>query len=191
MYDQEMSTRHSYPGFAYWGECVGWGEVIGQHRDSEPLERSNFDVIRKDLESRFPQDVTVESSSHWAVGWTETVLVRPESEAWTAALEWRERLAQYPVADDEDYSRVEWEDSVETIRECLVKTSDLNYGWNLSEDQKTAMANAIVSVWTEDGTRDVPGLTYTRFPNLDEPEDRDLVAAGIRQWRKWRAGRDY
>jgi len=184
----EMQTRHSYNGFAYWGECEGWGIVVGQHRDSDPLTRSNFNVIRKDLETRFPDDVVVESASSDMVGWVESVVVRPGSAAWDAAIEWLERLEQYPVADEENYSQTEWDDSVETIRECLVRTPDFHWFSDMA-DEWDNIATAIVYAWTEDGTRELPGLTYTHFPSLDIQEDRDLIATGIRNWRRLRRER--
>lgn len=91
--------------------AVGVGPV-GQHRDSDPLERSNFEVIHRDLAERFGDSVDVASFRHWAVGWIEEITYdagRPELVA--AVDEWRAALADYPCADEEHYSQLEWDDN--------------------------------------------------------------------------------
>lgn len=93
--------------FAYWGDRTGWLIVLGQHRDSDALERSNWEVISDDLMTRYPDDVAIERFSNWAVGWSESLLVRPGSPALGAAKTWHDKLAQYPVADEDHYSMLE------------------------------------------------------------------------------------
>lgn len=102
---------------------------IGQHRDSSALERSNFQVIREDLESRFGADsVIIDRSSHWAVGWHETILVPAWNEenvklgnhpmihpAFIAACDWLDKLDNYPVADDSHYSDLEYHEFCEYV----------------------------------------------------------------------------
>lgn len=94
--------------FAYWGERAGWRIAASQHRDSDALERSNYRTITSDILPAYPEDAAVESMSHWAVGWVEYLLVRPGSPAADAAQRWSDRLADYPVADEDDYSALEW-----------------------------------------------------------------------------------
>ena len=129
--------------FAYYGdldESDGWGRAFGVHRDSDVLEISNWETISADLAERFPDDWTSESSSHWAVGWVEEGRVRvlrdPDAdiaeenltEAFLAVLDWKERLDEYPVADEEDFSRREWEDFEETLTQCYdVPEEDVHY----------------------------------------------------------------
>jgi hypothetical protein len=128
--------------FGYFGELPlfeSWG-LCGPstHRDADILTQSNYAVITTDLGERFPEDTEIVRSSHWAVGWTEQLAVRvlrdlPECEpAWTGArdprmcedyitdafralLEWAEALEDYPVADEQDHSRREHEDALETL----------------------------------------------------------------------------
>lgn len=112
---------------------------IGQHRDSDALERSNFQVIYDDLVTRFPDDVEIDRSSHWAVGWHEVILVTAldskrtfddslpvwngnypinESDihpAFLAAMEWQDKLDNYPVADESHYSDLEFEEFSEWV----------------------------------------------------------------------------
>jgi len=57
--------------FATWGLTP-----IGMHRDSGPLEVSNFERIREVLEGEFPDDVGTERDSHFGHGWHETLVIR-------------------------------------------------------------------------------------------------------------------
>lgn len=103
-----------------------WGRAgISQHRDSDVLERSNYQVILKDLEERFEDDVTEIGASHWAVGWVDFIMVRvlidPDgdvvedniTDAFKACMEWHDRLADYPVADEFHLSELEWDEKME------------------------------------------------------------------------------
>lgn len=55
-------------------EWVGIGlGPVGQHRDSGPLDRSNFHVVMADLTARFGDAVDTVSFGHWAVGWIEEI----------------------------------------------------------------------------------------------------------------------
>lgn len=109
--------------------------VLSQHRDSDILTQSNFQTIHdalKEVESKegIPAgyeeaegDCTVQviSASHWACGWIETLLIH---ESDTAAIEKAEELLQqiadYPVLDDEDFSRREYEYAREVWTSLLV-----------------------------------------------------------------------
>jgi hypothetical protein len=111
--------------------------VLSQHRDSDVLQRSNYEVISRDLLDRFPDDVRTTVSNHWAVGWVESLHVRIYKEsinleeiepgkfyghdsytdAFIAAMEWKEKLDDYPVADEEDWSRREYEELIEYLEQ--------------------------------------------------------------------------
>lgn len=123
----------SIPNFAYAGDLpVGktWALTFSKNRDSELLEVSNFEAIKDDLESRFRRDVTEERFGHWAVGWVDHLMVRMLDDdgtvtpAGVAVLEWRERLADYPVADEEDYNRREHDATIENIKDAASVDED-------------------------------------------------------------------
>lgn len=69
-----------------WGNFIYHGDkpltetwaIVGPHRnrDSEPLAESNFECIVEDLGKEFSEgDVwSILRSSHWAVGWSESVM---------------------------------------------------------------------------------------------------------------------
>jgi hypothetical protein len=116
--------------FIYYGDLYeedGWGRAFGHHRDSDPLDESNWQVISEDLKERFPDDIEEESSNHFLVGWVETLRIRvlknPHrgiteeniTDAFKAAIEWKEKLESYPVADEEHYSNLEHEEFTEYI----------------------------------------------------------------------------
>lgn len=93
--------------FAYYGEREGWFIALSQHRDSDALDRSNWTAITDDMFTRFGDDVAIERMNHWAVGWVEYLLVKPSTPAVDAALTWKAKLADYPVADEDAYSLLE------------------------------------------------------------------------------------
>ena len=98
------ATEHAWSGVA-----LG---PVGQHRDSDAIERSNYRVILADLTERFGDAVSIASFGHWAVGWVEELTHDNGRDDVNAAVaEWRERLDSYPVADDDDYSATEWADN--------------------------------------------------------------------------------
>jgi hypothetical protein len=104
--------------FAYFGDLDQdrWGRIgfAEQTRDSDPLERSNHEVIRDDLLNRFPDAFVVEGASHWLVGWIDEIKVDTHNEeALEAALEWKNRLDDYLVADEDHYSDLGAEDALE------------------------------------------------------------------------------
>lgn len=93
--------------FAYYGTRAGWRIGLSVHRDSDALERSNWRVIAPPMVAEYGDDCAIERMGHWAVGWTDYLLVRPDSSAEAAMVGWLDRLADYPVADEDDYSALE------------------------------------------------------------------------------------
>jgi hypothetical protein len=77
-------------------------------RDSRELEASNFETALEMLGGE-GQDVQVHRFGHWGPGWFEIILVRPECKAYVEAVDIESNLEDYPVLDEEDYSRREYE----------------------------------------------------------------------------------
>lgn len=83
---------------------------IGQHRDSMLLDQSNFATAIEMLREIDEDAVDVAGASHWAVGWSECVIVDGTSGRVVAEVcAILAALADYPVLDDVDYSRRETE----------------------------------------------------------------------------------
>jgi len=125
--EQVVAESKNIPDFFYRGDLpLGktWAMTFSKSAASDLGEVSNFETIQKDLEERFADDVTVESFSHWVVNWVERIMVRMLDEDGTvtqagmAVLDWREKLDDYPLADEEDHSRREYEATIENIKEA-------------------------------------------------------------------------
>lgn len=119
---------------SYWGDHGHWVAVLGQSRDSEAVERSNFRVACAMLAEVDDECYHVDCESHWAVGWVETLLVDPSNAAALAVAEdIRERLDDYPILDESDWSELE--------------TEECNENWDNwgRSDAETALRSALTS----------------------------------------------
>jgi len=82
---------------------------LSQTRDSDDLEQSNFASALALLGGE-SETVKVHRFGHWACGWIESILIDPEdTDTAEVAQSILAQLADYPVLDDDDYSRREWE----------------------------------------------------------------------------------
>jgi hypothetical protein len=143
----------------------GWGQTFGVHRDSDMIDESNWDAIIAILDEKYEkhEDWRIEGSTHWAVGWYDTLMVRvlrcmcteedddsmpdiirdADDDTWYCqtcgndthytpifkeCLEIRARLEEYPLLDEEDLSRREWEDLSEYVE------SEVNSIWSRHHD---------------------------------------------------------
>ena len=98
----------------YWGEHGHWLVVVGRHRDSDTLERSNFTVAQERLKKINPDCCIVESENHWAVGWVEHLLVDPSNtEAVELARAMRKEIEDYPILDENHFNNLEYEKAAE------------------------------------------------------------------------------
>jgi len=91
-------------------------------RDSGPLTESNFEAAWSIVEdaSVLDNELSCESHrfGHWGPGWVEIILVRPESHCAKVAEDIEASLSDYPVLDDDDHSRREWDSANETWERC-------------------------------------------------------------------------
>jgi hypothetical protein len=112
-------SNYAGPDFSHW-----YVAPVSQTRDSGVLDRSNFEVVQKDLEQYSTdiidedgdevESVAVHRFGHWGPGWFELILIHESNEkALKAADEWAACLSDYPVADEEHYSRTEYEEITE------------------------------------------------------------------------------
>jgi hypothetical protein len=86
---------------------------VGQSRDSDALERSNFRSMLKALGGE-SETVIVVREGHWAVGWVEWLAIHQDDErALAIADEIAERLESYPVVNEDDWSGLEWDEACE------------------------------------------------------------------------------
>jgi hypothetical protein len=117
-----------------------WAIVYTQNRDSGLLDQSNADFITGELE-RFSDgddpDVVFEVHDHWACGWVCGFSVRvfrhaQITEAFRVYHELAQRLADYPILDETDYSDREFSATLENIPLAalgLARDYSLPEGW--------------------------------------------------------------
>jgi len=99
---------------AFLDERQDWLVVpVGRTRDSGPFDNSNFETAL-DMLGGESETVEVHSFNHWGPGWFEIIVVAPDSEAAKKAEEIEASLENYPVLDDEDLSRREYDDFLES-----------------------------------------------------------------------------
>lgn len=113
----------STPSSAYLGNHGHWIVAASKHRDSDAIQRSNYDYIHTQLLERIIEAghtekqhdiIRVEDFSHWAVGWVHYLLVNPEYPGLVNLVKiYHERLESYPILDDDLCSAYELEDNPE------------------------------------------------------------------------------
>ncbi len=117
-----------------------WAIIYTHHRDSGLLDQSNAAAIEKALapfaEADDP-DVVFESHSHWAVGHVDGFSIRvfrngEITEAFEKYHELAERMDDYPILDESDYSDREAEATLQNIEDAawrVKKDFDLPNDW--------------------------------------------------------------
>jgi hypothetical protein len=124
--------------FGYWGHdnmFVTWGFCgIDKNPSSDILTISNFDVISADLMERFPKDFRIEEYRHWAVGSVTRLVCRVYriinnekfiTPAFYEAMKWQNDLLDYPVADENHFSQLEYDNAVENMQYYLSTIRDI------------------------------------------------------------------
>ena len=113
---------------AYFGECADWLIAAAIHRDSGALSRSNWRVIQKALSYIDPGALQVERFTHWAVGWVDYLIIRPDAAAVLAECQrLRARLVDYPVLNEEDFSEEEQNEANEVWKNCYRQADRVEY----------------------------------------------------------------
>lgn len=112
-------TPDSYCGHNPVGEYC----IYGRSRDSSILENSNYDLILEQLEELAPDHCYDFRAHHWAVGWVETIMLKPDApnEALQAAGEILCSLADYPCLDDGAYSERQCSELQDYWQRCSIK----------------------------------------------------------------------
>lgn len=117
-----------------------WAIFYTHNRDSGLLDQSNAAAIGKALEpftGEDDPDAVAERHDHWACGWIDGFAVRVFKDgAITAAFrvyhELAERLEDYPLLDETDYSNREYDATVQNIELAawrLKRSYALPEGW--------------------------------------------------------------
>jgi hypothetical protein len=165
------SLPNSYMGATWYGF---YSSGFSQHRDSDALERTNFQAawaaLKNDREINLGTagpdngDPTVQivGESHWAVGWIEWIAIHEsDTEALRIAQELCDRANDYPVLDEDLFSRIEDEDCEATWRSCFSERERIAY---FREHSYTATSFAAL-------LRAVRGDWYEAASMLHSPSD--------------------
>jgi len=104
----------------------GWFILLGRNRDSDLLSESNFACALESLGGE-GEDVRVHRFGHWACGWYELLLVRPDTEACRKAEEIESALSDCPVLDESDFSEKEQEEADRIWRDCYTTAERIAY----------------------------------------------------------------
>lgn len=90
---------------------------IGQHRDSNCLERANFKAMLSALGGE-SKTVIVSRAGHWAVGWVECILIHQiDTKSLKLADQIMNTFEDYPVIDD-GLLREEENDELHSVIDC-------------------------------------------------------------------------
>ena len=111
-YIPKFLKKWVHPDSYMGAEYPEYYEVAGRSRDSEALERSNFNSILAALGGENEEaGVIIAKASHWAVGWVEELLIHETaSEKLKIADELVGGLEDYPIVDETDFSNEEREE---------------------------------------------------------------------------------
>lgn len=160
---------------------------VSRTRDTGPLEESNFEAALANLGGE-SETCEVHRYRHWGPGWFEVILVAPERSGEVDRL--AQTLEDYPVLDEDDLSRREWEqfeENWELANRDYVSALATRCG--LSDLAKDALDNLPADVLLQAFMESCPsgdyydGDAYPRFEYVAETTSRATVAALIRQGR--------
>lgn len=120
---EALSASLNIPNFMYTGELeLGrtWTFTFSTHRDADILNISNYEVILEDLQRVNKDHVEVAECGHWGVGWIKHITVKMIHDGRITAVAkrvmwWKDRLEDYPVADEDDYSEREMQKQEENF----------------------------------------------------------------------------
>lgn len=160
---------------------------VSRTRDSGPLDESNFECALAQLGGE-SEDVQIHRFGHWGPGWFEIILINPERrDLVSKAEEIEASLENYPVLDDEDHSRREWE--------CYVESWDSwgrrEYTKQISKKLFELYPNGVSEDWTDseiaDAISELPDATIDELrhdaaqkANWEYEPDGDGVTINIK-----------
>lgn len=128
MYEPSYLCRWARPECyigAEWPEYFSAG--VGRSRDSDTLERSNFECMLCALGGE-SDTVLVIRESHWAVGWVEWIAIHEsDSKALETADNIKRKLADYPVVDEMHWSDLEMDEANDVWRDCYRPQDRIDY----------------------------------------------------------------
>lgn len=211
---QQLAGNHRhFDSFAWFDrpdDSDNWTVVYTCNRDSSLLEQSNAEAIAAELQCFIDSgDVVAEHHGHFAVGWIDGFAIRvfnaagQVTEAFRVWCRLQERLSDYPVLDEEDFSRREYKAAVTAIEQegsSLVQDeapedwAEQVFSW-LSHNDPRQLENrdgtgAYPSKESiEEALTDLELLDPELLPDPDEPQEGDFVTEDFVYWHEQGTGK--
>lgn len=120
-----VGNHRKFESFAWFDKPEDdeeWCIVYTHNRDSGLCDASNAKVIAAGMKEHMSDDCHEFRSSHWACGWVEGYAIRVYANgsltaAFQAWASFQEKLENYPLLDESDYSDMGYEVALRGIRE--------------------------------------------------------------------------
>ncbi len=143
-----------------------WTIIYTHHRDSGLIALSNAEAITNALKPFLGKDIIAEHHNHWAVGWIDGYSIRVYrhgkiTRAFRTYHELAQRLTDYPLLDEEDYSRREYEATIENLADAawrLKHEFELPKGWEQS----------VYNWFSEHDCSAIESSDHGGYPNKDQ-----------------------
>jgi hypothetical protein len=103
-----------------------WLCLITRNRDSDCLSESNWACALAELGGE-GENVQIFRFGHWACGWWEALAVKADTPQEAIAQAMADRLADYPVLDEYDFSEREQEEADTVWRDCYNDKGRIDY----------------------------------------------------------------
>jgi hypothetical protein len=151
-----------------------WAIIYTHNRDSGLLDQGNADAIAKAMEQfsdTDDPDVVFETHDHWAVGHVDGFSIRvfkhgQITDAFKTYHDLMEQLDGYAILDEEDYSRREYEATLENITDSAWR---LKHEYDLPDDWESEVYS-----WLTDHR---PSAVENRADQGGYPSEEDLREA--------------
>lgn len=138
---------------------------LGRNRDSGLLDNSNFEVALNSLGGE-SDNIQIHRFGHWACGWFELILINPKAEDIIKQCEdMLNALSDYPVLNDEDYYKREYESTLENIKD----SAKFNAHIDLDDNQ----LYQVYSWFENNNQRAIESLD----DNGGYPDDNEIITA--------------
>lgn len=126
---EPYTPKHLHLWTSYFGS--DWSDYyvfLGRRRDSDALERANFDAAFAAIGGEQVWDVIAVTEQHWAVGWIAWIAIHRDAEkALRAADKIAERLLVYPVVSAELRLQYECDEAYEAWARCYSASERVDY----------------------------------------------------------------
>lgn len=144
--DEMAGNWQAFDSFTWFDrpdDCEKWCIVYTSNRDSRLLEESNTAIIDKAL-GRYRANIRAERHNHWACGYVDGYAIRVRDSrgritpAFRKYAELMERLADYPILDETEYSEREYLATLENVKDAggyLARREE----WELPEEWESTV----------------------------------------------------